>query len=87
MQKTKSPQVPVDAALAGLKRGTKRVEAGGIEPPSRGAEPLENQVEPGGGGAESGATDPDLATICIAWPTLPAAVKAGILAMVKATKT
>ena len=29
--------------------------------------------------------DPDLATIAAAWPTLPAALKAGILAMVKAT--
>ena len=28
--------------------------------------------------------DPDLATIVAAWPTLPAALKAGILAMVKA---
>ena len=28
--------------------------------------------------------DPDLASIAAAWPTLPAALKAGILAMVKA---
>ena len=29
---------------------------------------------------------PDLAAVCAAWPTLPDALKAGILAMVKATK-
>jgi hypothetical protein len=30
-------------------------------------------------------TDPDLAAIVEAWPGLPEAIKAGILAMVKAT--
>ncbi len=29
-------------------------------------------------------TDPDLEAVAMAWPTLPAALKAGILAMVKA---
>jgi hypothetical protein len=29
-------------------------------------------------------TDPDLAAVVEAWPTLPAAIRAGILAMVKA---
>jgi hypothetical protein len=29
---------------------------------------------------------PDLAELVAAWPTLPEAIKAGILAMVKATK-
>jgi hypothetical protein len=29
-------------------------------------------------------TDPDLAAVVTAWPALPAAIKAGILAMVRA---
>ena len=43
--------------------------------------------------AESGAElpnsapiTPDLADVLTAWPTLPESVKAGILAMIKATK-
>lgn len=46
----------------------------------------------GGGEAESEAvlpdlapTDPQLAAIVTAWPTLPAAIKAGIVAMVRAS--
>ena len=31
-------------------------------------------------------TDPDLAQVAAAWPTLPPALRAGILAMVKAAK-
>ena len=31
-------------------------------------------------------TDPDLAKLVTAWPTLPEAIKAGIVAMVKAAK-
>ena len=41
------------------------------------------------GGAESGAPyliDPDLASVIDAWAFLPAAMKAGILAMVRAAK-
>lgn len=44
-----------------------------------------------GGGAECGALhapkapfDPELAAVVDAWPTLPGAIKAGILAMVRA---
>ena len=44
-------------------------------------------------GAESGALspreglpDPELAAVVAAWPTLPAAIKAGILAMAGAAK-
>jgi hypothetical protein len=29
--------------------------------------------------------DPDLATVAVLWPSLPAAVKAGIVAMVRAS--
>jgi hypothetical protein len=31
-------------------------------------------------------SDPELAAVVDAWPSLPAAIKAGIVAMVKATK-
>ncbi len=31
-------------------------------------------------------TDPDLAAVVDAWPTLPEAIRAGILAMVKASR-
>ena len=49
---------------------------------------------PARSGAVSGAVpvekppagDPDLAQVITAWPTLPDAVKAGIVAMVKAAK-
>jgi len=51
------------------------------------------QAESGRGGAESGApggknapADPDLALIVDRWASLPAAVRAGIVAMVKATQ-
>jgi hypothetical protein len=40
-------------------------------------------------GAKSGALaiiDPELATVVDAWPTLPEAVRAGMLAMVRATR-
>jgi hypothetical protein len=50
-------------------------------------------VDFGQGGAESGALvpepaaiDPDLAAVVDAWPTLPAAIKAGILAMIGAAE-
>ena len=69
--------------------------------PPRGVEQSAKTPEKPGSGDKSGAnsgavdtgkadgrqaTDPELQTIVEAWPTLPAAVKAGILAMVKATK-
>ena len=69
--------------------------------PPRGVEQSANlpgkQQSGNGSGAESGAlgaempakappTDPDLQTIADAWPTLPAALKAGIVAMVKAAQ-
>ena len=39
------------------------------------------------GPAANAATPPDLAEAIAAWPTLPGPVKAGILALVKATGT
>ncbi len=39
------------------------------------------------GAVESVAIDSDLAAIVASWPTLPAAIRAGILAMVKAAGT
>ncbi len=49
----------------------------------------EKSTIPDPGGAKSGAPaqfgdlDPDLAWVVEAWPTLPAAIRAGILAMVR----
>jgi hypothetical protein len=52
-----------------------------------------NSSGSGEGGAKSGALgapeaafDPELAAIVVAWPALPAAIKAGIMAMVRATR-
>lgn len=52
---------------------------------------------PESSGAESGAlgaqpttappADPNLALLVAAWPTLPPAIRAGVLALVKATHT
>ena len=60
-----------------------------------GIEPLanspENTANPAPGGAKNGALtstsptiDPALAALIDAWPTLPEAIRAGILAMVRA---
>ncbi|HSM77301.1 MAG TPA: hypothetical protein VLT57_06745 [Bryobacteraceae bacterium] len=38
----------------------------------------------GGASAENDAEDADLELIAQAWPTLPAAIKAGVMAMVRA---
>ena len=69
----------------------------GLEPPSevpgkqgvdvgRGAE----SGAPGGGSASNRqavvAADPDLAAVAAAWPDLPAALKAGIAAMIRAAR-
>ena len=43
-------------------------------------------AESGASGGKSGALDPDLAVVVDVWPTLPDAVKVGILAMVRAAK-
>jgi len=60
----------------------------GLEAP---ANSLGNTANPAPGGAKSGAlipkkpaTDPALAALIDAWPTLPEAIRAGILAMVRA---
>jgi hypothetical protein len=52
----------------------------------------ENGAVPSTGGADSGAlvarkppTDPNLAELVKAWPALPESVRAGIVALVKAT--
>jgi hypothetical protein len=37
-------------------------------------------------GKTLGKIDPDFAKVAAAWPTLPAAIRAGIVAMVKAAK-
>ena len=45
----------------------------------------ESGAESGALDAESRSEDPELGTIIDAWPTLPDALKAGILAMIRAT--
>jgi hypothetical protein len=65
----------------------------GLEPPSvSGRESNDLGQSSGAGAAKSdasdrknAATDPDLQSVVDAWPTLPDAVKAGILAMVRAS--
>jgi hypothetical protein len=56
----------------------------GIDPPP---DSLENIANPARGGAESGApalqiADPDLARVIEVWPTLPAHLRAAVLALV-----
>jgi hypothetical protein len=43
-------------------------------------------AECGALGAQNAHLDPDLAAVVEAWPNLPEAIKAGILAMVMATR-
>ena len=61
----------------------------GFEPPRRPPEIMRISEE---SGAECGALyardveiDPDLAVVAEAWPLLPETIKAGILAMIRAT--
>jgi hypothetical protein len=55
-------------------------------------ETAEKEAVAAGGGAESGAPvagrvlDPDLKAVVAAWPALPPAIKAGITAMVTASR-
>jgi hypothetical protein len=80
-----------EPAKRGISAGSVRVDADGegFELPSK---TPGNQGVAGQGGAESGALDAEnrtedceLGTIIDAWPTLPDALKAGILAMIRAT--
>ncbi len=59
-------------------------ECKGIEPA---LDSLDKSTNPAQGGAKSGALtprDPDLAALVAAWPTLPPALKAGIVALIQA---
>jgi hypothetical protein len=66
------------------------MEAAGIElgPQSSGNSALGGQsgAECGARGAQNAPIDPELAAVIDAWPALPAAIKAGILAMIRAAK-
>jgi len=69
------------------------VEAAGIERPPKRSEktrvPPERAAESDALGAHDIATapvDPDLADVIAAWPTLPPAIQAGIMAMVRAAE-
>lgn len=71
-------------------RALSKVAGAGIEHPAQNGG---NSLVEGPSGAECGALDapkappdPDLAAVVDAWPALPAAIKAGILAMIRATK-
>jgi hypothetical protein len=60
---------------------------GGIRTPRKNGQKSTISVQ---GGAENGAPatiDADLALVNEAWPALPPAIKAGILALVEASKT
>lgn len=70
--------------------------AGGFEPPRESQQKTPASVSGGSksgnirGGSGSPAapvtppTDPELAAVVVAWPTIPQAVRAGIVAMVRA---
>lgn len=62
----------------------------GFETPTHSSGKIDNSeysaAESAAAGAENGPVDPDLQAVIDAWPALPAAVKAGILAMVRAAK-
>jgi len=44
----------------------------------------QSSAESGAVGAQTAFADPDLAAVVEAWPSLPEAIKAGILAMIRA---
>jgi hypothetical protein len=86
------PPTTLPATARGTARqwDSKQVEAAGIELPQQYAGNSgvggESGAESGALGAQNGPVDPDLAAVMEAWPGLPAAIRAGILAMVRAAK-
>jgi hypothetical protein len=66
------------------------MEAAGIEPAPKSSGNSggrdQSGAECGALAAPEASLDPDLAAVVDAWPTLPAAIKAGILAMIGAAK-
>jgi hypothetical protein len=67
-----------EVAAAGLEQFAETPEIGGI--------PTERGTKSGTVGAESELADPDLIELVNAWPTLPEATRASILAMVRTAK-
>jgi hypothetical protein len=70
---TRTPDLRIMRPLTGCSKGTPGNSL--RQGPSQVAEHLPN---------DTCQTDPDLAAVVAAWPELPEAIKAGILAMVKA---
>ena len=69
------------------------MEAGGLEPPSQPLQTIVNKEVKGRSDADLSSClsflrryQPDLAAVAEGWETLPAAMKAGILAMVRAAR-
>ena len=64
------------------------MEAAGIEltphSPGKSASGGSSGAENGAPGDKTAPLDPDLGAVVAAWPNLPAAIKAGILAMIRA---
>lgn len=77
-------------AQPAIRRSGPQIWGARVEPPSKTPGNLEGSglsaAESGALGARDADPDPELATVIVAWPTLPAALKVGILAMVRAAK-
>lgn len=98
--KTQSPEIPADLVGCGVgcdpvkKKGMgeegfepPKVSAGKSGETGRGGNKSGNNGAPIGDAVRDGKpTDPDLAAVVAAWADLPAAIRAGVLALVKAGK-
>ena len=77
-RRTRTYNLLVKSQLTGVISGDSATPSGTANPtPSS---------SPSSGAQNTSTTDPDLAAVIDAWPTLPEAVKAGIVAMVEAVR-